>query len=63
MGVAVRSWVNRFELGHGAVHAANLARLQDIFEQRGVPFLPADEVGEGMVRLRGPHTGTNPQDA
>ena len=43
--------INRFELGRGAVHAANLWRLQDVFEQRGVVFLPADEVGEATVRL------------
>jgi len=34
------------------VHAANLARLRDVFEQRGVVFLPPDEVGEATVRLR-----------
>ncbi|WP_421937622.1 helix-turn-helix domain-containing protein [Phenylobacterium sp.] len=47
-----RNTITRFELGQGAVHAANLARLQDVFEQRGVVFLPADEVGEATVRLR-----------
>lgn len=44
--------ITRLELGRGGVHAANLARLQDVFEQRGVVFLPADEVGEATVRLR-----------
>ena len=46
--------ITRLELGRGGVHAANLARLQDVFEQRGVVFLPADEVGEATVRLRRP---------
>ncbi|MBI1198695.1 MAG: helix-turn-helix domain-containing protein [Phenylobacterium sp.] len=46
--------ITRFELGRGGVHAANLSRLQDVFEQRGVVFLPADEVGEATVRLRRP---------
>ena len=44
--------INRFELGRGSVHAASHARLQDVFEQRGVVFLAADEVGEATVRLR-----------
>jgi transcriptional regulator with XRE-family HTH domain len=44
--------ITRFELGRGGVHAANLARLRDVFEQRGVVFLPTDEVGEATVRLR-----------
>ena len=44
--------ITRFELGKGGVHAANLGRLQDVFEQRGVVFLPADDVGEATVRLR-----------
>jgi len=46
-----RNTITRFELGRGGVHAANLARLRDVFEQRGVVFLPADEVGEATVRL------------
>lgn len=44
--------ITRFELGRGGVHAANLARLQDVFEQHGVVFIPADEVGEPTIRLR-----------
>lgn len=44
--------ITRVELGQAAVHAANLARLQDVFEQHGVVFLPADDVGEATVRLR-----------
>jgi transcriptional regulator with XRE-family HTH domain len=47
-----RNTITRFELGQGAVHAANLARLQDVFEKLGVVFLPADETGEATVRLR-----------
>lgn len=47
-----RNTITRIELGQGAVHAANLARLQDVFEKKGVVFLPADEVGEATVRLR-----------
>lgn len=46
--------ITRLELGRGGVHAANLARLQDVFEQRGVVFLPADDVGKATVRLRHP---------
>lgn len=49
-----RNTITRVEFGQRAVHAANLARLQDVFEQRGVVFLPADEVGEATVRLRRP---------
>jgi transcriptional regulator with XRE-family HTH domain len=44
--------INRFELARGAVHAASQARLQDVFEQRGVVFLAEDDVGEATVRLR-----------
>ena len=44
--------INRFELGRGAVHAASHARLQDVFEQRGVLFLAEDSLGEATVRLR-----------
>lgn len=44
--------ITRLELGRGGVHAANLARLRDVFEQRGVVFLPADEIGEATVRLK-----------
>lgn len=47
-----RNTITRFELGHGDVHPANLARLRDVFEQRGIMFLPADELGEATVRLR-----------
>lgn len=47
-----RNTITRFELGQGTVHAANLARLQDVFEQRGVVFVPADDIGEATVRLR-----------
>ncbi len=47
-----RNTITRFELGQGAVHSANTARLQDVFEQRGVVFIAADEVGEATVRLR-----------
>lgn len=46
--------ITRFELGKGGVHAANVARLQEVFEKKGVVFLPADEVGEATVRLRRP---------
>ena len=47
-----RNTITRFELGHGTVHAANLSRLQDVFEQHGVVFIPADEIGEPTIRLR-----------
>lgn len=44
--------ITRIELGRGGIHAANLARLRDVLERRGVMFLPADESGEATIRLR-----------
>lgn len=46
--------ITRIELGRGGVHAANLARLRDVLERRGILFLPADETGEATIRLRRP---------
>lgn len=44
--------ITRFELGRGGVHTANLGRLQDVLEKRGVIFVPADEASEATIRLR-----------
>lgn len=44
--------ITRIELGRGGIHAANLARLRDVLERRGIVFLPGDESGEATIRLR-----------
>lgn len=44
--------ITRFELGKGGLQTASLARLQDVLEQRGVVFVPADASGGATIRLK-----------
>jgi transcriptional regulator with XRE-family HTH domain len=44
--------VSRFELGHGEIHVAILARLQGVLEENGVVFVPADTSGSPTIRLK-----------
>ena len=44
--------ITRFELGKGGLQSASLARLQEVFEARGVVFVAADATGSATVRLK-----------
>jgi transcriptional regulator with XRE-family HTH domain len=44
--------ITRFELGHGGLNMRSLDQLQNVLEDRGVVFVPADQEGSETVRLK-----------